>query len=382
MRTMTAPNRDEKPSRILLVDDEAEIVEIVQELLTQLGYEVHGLSDSREASAAFRSFNPDVCIIDFRMPDITGSVLLDVFKEADATVEVIFLTAEQEAHLAVDLMKRGAIDFLVKPVDLNQLSRSVSRAIEHRRLIRENETYRLHLEQLVAQKTKALDEALRSLTHVHSATLNALSMALDFRDQSTSGHSRRVADLTAGAAKKMGVGGNLLVQVEHGSLLHDVGKLKIPDSILWKPAKLTAEEWKTMRLHAQYGYEFLQNIEFLQDAAELVYSHHEKFDGTGYPRGLRGEEIPFGARVFSIVDSVDAMIYKRPYNNPISFAEAAAEVRRCAGTQFDPAVVEPTLEFLSQHLPEPLRYQDAYACTSESRTSRTLRVRDSAVKGF
>jgi response regulator RpfG family c-di-GMP phosphodiesterase len=127
--------------------------------------------------------------------------------------------------------------------------------------------------------------------------------------------------------------------------------LKIPDSILWKPGKLDEDEWKTMRQHAEYGFEFLSNIEFLKGAAEIVYTHHEKFDGTGYPRGLKGEAIPFGARVFAIVDSVDAMIYKRPYNNPITFRDAASEIRRCAGTQFDPGLVDPTLAYLADHVP-------------------------------
>src|SRR5207244_6497060 len=275
------------------------------------------------------------CIFDFRMPFLSGADLLDVIKRKDRKVEVIFLTAQDEASLAVDLMKRGAMDYLLKPVELNQLLLSIGRALEHRRLIIENENYRLHLEQLVLDKTKALNQALTSLNRVHSATLDALSMALDFRDQSTSGHSRRVADLTAGAASAMGIKDSALVQIEHGALLHDIGKLKIPDSILWKPAQLTSEEWHVMRRHAEYGFEFLSNIGFLKGAAELVYSHHEKYDGTGYPRGLRGEEIPFGARVFMIVDTVDAMIYKRPYNHPVLFPESAAEIRRCTGTQFD-----------------------------------------------
>jgi putative nucleotidyltransferase with HDIG domain len=211
-----------------------------------------------------------------------------------------------------------------------------------------------NLEQLVMAETKALNEALTNLTHVHSATLEALSMALDFRDQSTSGHSRRVAGLTAGVVRSMGLSNTMLVQIEHGALLHDIGKLKIPDRILWKPAKLDEEEWRTMRRHAEYGYEFLSNLEFLKDAAEIVYSHHEKYDGTGYPRGLRGEEIPLGARIFMIVDSVDAMIYKRPYNTPVTFTAAAEEVRRCAGTQFDPSLVEPTLKYLSKEIPKAL----------------------------
>src|SRR5262249_3336118 len=122
----------------------------------------------------------------------------------------------------------------------------------------------------------------------------------------------------------------------------------------WKPARLTEIEWETMRRHAEYGYEFLNNLEFLKGAADIVYSHHEKYDGTGYPRRLHAEEIPFGARVFMIVDTVDAMMCQRPYNNPVTFVAAAAEVRRCAGTQFDPSLVESTLDYLGTHIPNKL----------------------------
>lgn len=341
-------------AKILVVDDEPEIVAFIREFLQEHDFEVLGISDSLEALSRLESF-PDVCILDFRMPHRSGGELLDMIKQYDSRIEVIFLTAQDEASLAVDVMKRGALDFLLKPVELNQLLLSIGRAIEHRRLIIENENYRFRLEQLVLEKTKALNQALTSLEHVHSATLDALSMALDFRDQSTSGHSRRVADLTAGAAGAIGIKDAELVQIEHGALLHDIGKLKIPDSILWKPARLNDDEWDIMRRHAEYGFEFLSNIGFLQGAAEIVYSHHEKYDGSGYPRGLQRENIPFGARVFAIVDTVDAMIYKRPYNVPVSFGVAAAEVRRCAGTQFDPGLVETTLAYLDDHIPQDFR---------------------------
>ena len=205
------------------------------------------------------------------------------------------------------------------------------------------------------EQPEALNEALRSLSSVQSGTLDALALALDYRDKSTSGHSRRVATLTVNVASSHGVEGDALQQIEHGALLHDIGKLKIPDSILWKPASLDDTEWITMRKHPQYGYEFLIDLEFLTGAAELVLSHHEKFDGTGYPRGLRGENIPLGARIFAVVDAVDAMIYKRPYNAPVSFREAAEEIRRCAGTHFDPDLVPLTVEVLGDHLPEYLR---------------------------
>src|SRR6185295_16729174 len=192
-------------ARILVVDDEVDIVSFIRELLFIHGYQVEGISDPRKALDAVDSFRPDVCVLDFRMPHIPGSALLDAIKKKDHSIEVIFLTGEDETSLAVEMMRRGALDYLLKPVDLGQLSLAVTRALEHRRLVLENAAYHLHLERLVAEKTQALNDALRSLTHVHSATLDALSMALDFRDQSTSGHSRRVADLTTGAAKSMGV---------------------------------------------------------------------------------------------------------------------------------------------------------------------------------
>src|SRR5262252_2378709 len=193
------------------------------------------------------------------------------------------------------------------------------------------------------QKPEGLTDGL-NLNLVQSGTLEALAMALDYRDQSTSGHSRRVANLTVNVARFHGVEGAALQQIEHGALLHDIGKLKIPDSILWKPSSLDDTEWLTMRKHPEFGYELLRNLEFLDDAAKLVLSHHEKFDGSGYPRGLRGDQIPLGARIFSVVDAVDAMIYKRPYNAPITFKEAAEEVRRCSGSQFDPELVPRTIE--------------------------------------
>src|SRR5262245_26355763 len=160
-------------ARLLVVDDEPDIVSFIRELLVTRGYQVLGLSDPRDVCRHFESFRPDACVFDFRMPHQTGSDLLDLVKQKDPTVEVIFLTAQDEASLAVDLMKRGAMDFLLKPVELNQLLLSIGRALEHRRLVIENENYRLHLEQLVLEKTQALNEALTSLNHVHSATLDA-----------------------------------------------------------------------------------------------------------------------------------------------------------------------------------------------------------------
>ena len=336
--------------KILVIDDEQQIATLTSQFLTSRGYEVRSLTNARDAADLFRRFGPDLCVLDFNMPGLTGAEVFEQFKTIDPMVEVIFLTGEAETSLAIDLMKAGAIDYLLKPVNLSYLAASVGRALEHRRLVRANLEYQRHLEDLIAQKTIALTAALTSLAGMHAGTLEALGMALDFRDQSTSGHSRRVAFWTTGIARKIGISGEALAQVEQGALLHDIGKLKIPDSILLKAGPLDSEEWRIMRRHAEYGREFLGGIEFLRAAANVVYAHHEKFDGSGYPCGLLAEAIPIGARCFAIVDAVDAMIFKRPYNQPVSFERAAAEVRRCAGTHFDPEIVEVALVFLSEHV--------------------------------
>jgi putative nucleotidyltransferase with HDIG domain len=337
-------------SRVLAVDDDPQIVNLTVRFLDSFGYDARGLSDPREAPGFIRSFSPDVCILDINMPFVLGTDLLGEIKSINPHIEVILLTGINDTVLAVEMMKRGAADFLLKPIEPKQMDIAVARALEHRRLVLENTAYKLHLEMLVEERSKALNEALSHLNDLHGATLETLAMALDLRDQGTSGHSRRVADMTLGIASSLGITDGDLVQIEHGALLHDIGKLRIPDSILWKPAELSPEEWQIMRRHPEYGYDFVKKIEFLKGAADIILSHHEKYDGTGYPRGLKGNEISLGARIFSLVDAVDAIVHDRPYHRGIAFPIAREEIRRRAGTHFDPELVEPALAHLGKCL--------------------------------
>jgi putative nucleotidyltransferase with HDIG domain len=340
------------PAKILAVDDNSQIVDLTVRFLNSFGYNARGLSDPRQVPDLIRSFNPEVCILDIEMPFISGSDLLDAIKSIDPLTEVILLTGMNDTVLAVDLMKRGAADFLLKPLEPKQMDVAVARALEHRRLVIENTAYKLHLEALVEERSKALSDALRNMNELHSATLETLATAIDLRDQGTSGHSRRVANMTVGIAKKMGINDGELIQIEHGALLHDIGKLRIPDSILWKPSELTPEEWEIMRKHPEYGFEFVQKIDFLNEAADIILSHHEKYDGTGYPRGLKGNDISFRTRVFSMVDSIDALLFDRPYHRGAAFPDACEEIRKRAGSHFDPELVEPFLDLLSDYLKE------------------------------
>jgi len=340
-------------SKILAVDDDLQILNLTLKILRKSGYDAQGLTDPREVSGFIRSFRPEVCILDAEMPFLSGPDLLDSIKAIDPFTEVILLTGMNDTVLAVDLMKRGAADYLLKPVDAEQVDIAVARALEHRRLIMENTAYKSNLEKLVEERSGALRDALRNLNELHSATLETLATAIDLRDQGTSGHSRRVADMTIRVARELGIHGSELTQIEHGALLHDLGKLRIPDSILWKPSALTPEEWEIMRKHPEYGIEFVQKIGFLREAADIILSHHEKYDGTGYPRGLRGKEISLAARIFALVDAVDALMFDRPYHRGADFSTVREEIMKLSGTHFDPELVGISLDCLSDCLPKP-----------------------------
>ncbi len=195
-----------------------------------------------------------------------------------------------------------------------------------------------------------LRTVLRDLDKAYDGTLHALVAALDARDSETGGHSSRVADLTAAIAAEMGIPRDSEQSkiIAWGALLHDVGKIAVPDAILRKPGRLTDDEWVIMRSHARAGFEIVQGVEFLAPAADMVLAHHERYDGAGYPRGLAGEEVPLGARIFMIADTFDAITSERPYKPAIAPEEALAEILRCSGTQFDPACVRAFLTVYQQ----------------------------------
>jgi HD-GYP domain-containing protein (c-di-GMP phosphodiesterase class II) len=228
----------------------------------------------------------------------------------------------------------------MKPVNVEELLIAADRALERRQLLIERREYQQMLELRVEQATHDLVAAYRELEDTYRATLEALGSALDSRDVGTEAHSRRVHGYALATARAHGVPEPDLRDLAHGVLLHDIGKIGIPDGILLKPGPLTPEEWVTMRTHPEIGKRLIEGIPFLKGAVPIVWSHHEKWDGSGYPRRLGGEDIPLGARIFAVVDAFDAMTFDRPYSRAISFEAAKAEIRRCAGSHFDPKVVE------------------------------------------
>jgi putative nucleotidyltransferase with HDIG domain len=201
---------------------------------------------------------------------------------------------------------------------------------------------------------------LLDLANANEETLLGLVSALDLRERSTGLHSQRVREYTELIAARLGVDEKMKREIGFGALLHDVGKIAVPDQILLKPDKLTDHEWVEMRKHPEAGYRIVKRIGFLKDAAEIVYSHHEQYDGGGYPRGLKGEGIPFGARMFKVADVYDALTSERPYRSPMNYVEAAAEIKKLSGSHFDPVIVDTFMAIAPEQLLKiAAQYRDA-----------------------
>ncbi len=327
--------------RILVVDDEETIREIVSSMLAGAQFQTKQAASGVEAMALLESGEDfDLVLSDLMMAEMDGIALLERAKERYPDVPVVMVTAVHDIQVALQALRNGAYDYLLKPFEREQLLATVRRALENRRLKRENDAYRTNLEALVAARTQQWKAALSDLERSYDITLEALGDALDLKDAETEGHSRRVTAFTIAIAQKMGLPKDDIRVIARGAFLHDIGKMAIPDKILTKPDKLTPDEVDIMKEHAWYGYKIVKNIPFLNEAAEIVYSHQERFDGTGYPRRLKGEDIPLGARIFSIADTFDAITSDRPYRPKQSDAAARKEIEVWAGRQFDPRIVE------------------------------------------
>jgi putative nucleotidyltransferase with HDIG domain len=327
--------------RILIVDDEEPIRDFVSTMLKAANFVCTQAASGRQALALLDSGEEfELMLSDLMMPGMDGIALLDAAKERFPDMPVVMVTAVTDVSVALGAIRNGAYDYLLKPFEREQLLATVRRALENRRLKLENRAYQTNLEALVTARTEQLRKVIKELEESYDITLEALGDALDLKDRETEGHSKRVTAFTIAIAKKMGLPSDQIRVIARGAFLHDIGKMAIPDAILNKPGKLDAAEFEIMREHPYRGYQIVKKIPFLSEAAEIVYSHQEKFDGTGYPRGLKGEQIPLGARIFSIADTLDAMTSDRPYRAALPDTAARDEISRWSGRQFDPDVVE------------------------------------------
>ncbi len=332
---------------LLIVDDDRAVREMLAEGLSSFGYTTRTASSAEEALRVINELSPAVVLSDIDMPGENGFELLRRIKGSDPDLDVIMVTGAIDAGTAVHAIRHGASDYVTKPFNLDEVQIVIDRTLEKRRLLLENRDYQERLEELVTLRTHEVTEKKREVERLfgelqqsYESSLQALVTALDFRDNETQGHSYRVVEYAILVAGKLGVGDPALSWVRRGAILHDVGKIGVPDAILRKPGKLTAEEWAEMRKHPEMGFRMLEHVAFFEPALDIVLSHQERWDGSGYPRGLAGEQIPLGARIFAVVDTFDAMTSNRPYRAALSIQDARDEIQRCRGTQFDPKVAD------------------------------------------
>jgi len=326
--------------RILIVDDEEGIRRLLCETLGLEGFECRDVSGATEALELLKTEPFDAVISDLRMPGTSCLELLEAVRAKYPQLAFLMATAVNDLRVGIQAMKAGADDYLVKPFQPDEVLTALDRAIQRKRLEQEVENYRHQLEEMVNQRTQQLQVAIKRIEQAYDETLQALSTVLDLRDSETAGHSRRVTSYCLKIAQAMGCSSAQLGTIARGVCLHDIGKFGIPDAILRKPGKLTEEERAIMQTHVKIGYELVCRIAFLASSAELVLTHHERYDGGGYPRGLRGDEIPLLARIFSVADTLDAMTSDRPYRRALPYAAAREEITRESERQFDPRVVK------------------------------------------
>jgi len=340
LKSASGPQTDTTDRRLLVVDDDLSVRQIVAELLTEDGYAPATAGSAAEALEMMRKDAFPLVISDIKMPDRDGLSFLRELRAEFPDCAVVMMTGYGQVESAVDALTWGASDYLQKPVRANHLSAAVLRALDRRRIGIETRLYQNALEGAVEEKTRALESAYQQITETYRITLESLVTALDARESETGSHSQRVVRFSLTLGDALGITGKAREDLARGALLHDIGKIGVADHILLKPGRLTEDEWIEMRKHPDIGARIISGIEFLAPAAEVVLAHQERWDGKGYPRGLAGEEIPLGARIFAVADTVDAITTDRPYRRGQTFGAARAELIKCSGTQFDPQVVE------------------------------------------
>ncbi len=318
--------------RVLVADDDAAIRKALRLILDD-AHDVEEAADGVEALRRFEAAGADLVLSDLQMPGMSGLELLRRVKARDDSAAFIILTGAGTVENAVQALRQKADDYLVKPFNVDEVLLACARALEHRRLVRENRGYQQHLEARVAEQARQIENLLAD-------AIRALATAIDARDDYTGGHVERVARYAAATGRELGLEGEELRALWVGALLHDVGKIGISDTILRKPAALTEEEYTEMKRHPEVGARVMESSSFLRPGLPAVLHHQERWDGSGYPYGLRGEEISLQGRIVAVVDTYDAIVTSRPYRGAGSSEDALAEIRACVGSQFDPRVVD------------------------------------------
>ncbi len=339
---------------IFIVDDEAPIRKVLKTHLTKEGFTVIESAGGDGVFDLLDSDKFDLVISDIRMPDVDGSEILDYVTKEFKTTPIIMLTGLTDINTAINIMKRGAFDYITKPVKKAKLMNTINKALSHKDLLerneeleRQNKDYQQYLEDKVKERTKELTEkglelrdAYKLLKEINIQFVQVMAETIEAKDEYTRGHCDRMRIQCLRIGELLDFSEEELETLEYATILHDLGKIGVKETILNKPGKLTEEEFAEIREHPGMGERILEGITHMSPAAKIVGAHHENYDGTGYPRGIKGENIPLSSRIIAVADIFDAMYSSRPYREKLTLDDVLAEIKRVAGKQLDPSIVE------------------------------------------
>lgn len=350
-------------AKILIIDDEEPLRDVFSEFLKMINHEPITAANGMEGLKIFTEQKPDLVLTDLNMPDVNG---LDIIREVaskNPDIPVIVISGVHDIREMMSAIHLGAWDYLVKPVeDLQIIEHSISRSLERAKLLENNRKYNENLETAVKMRTEAyekelqmrtaaeslLKQSLENLNKVTDQVIHTISYICDIRDPYTGGHQHRVAQLAKMIAEKMSGDESFIHGIYIGGLLHDVGKIYIPLEILSKPGSITEIEREMIKIHTTVGHDILKGIEFPWPVPEMVLQHHERLDGSGYPAGLKGDQILLESKIISVADVVESIASHRPYRPSLGMEAAVNEIKQGIGTSYDSEVVRVCLQIIAE----------------------------------